>query len=181
MLTSARSLGGRSLCRLGWRAPGLARGYRWRTRVARSSELVGLGDEALLELLERGTARLAEAGIHPRVFAPPFNRFEARQYGLLAQRYDIVCGGPETVPLLGFHRTPLWRGGAIYMPAYAPFYGRSDCVGAAVDRAIAARSGLWIPLVLHWSWEARDDWSDLSRLVRKLAGHARPWDELLAA
>jgi Uncharacterized protein conserved in bacteria (DUF2334) len=159
-------------------------GFDHRTRDARPrhrSELVGLDDASLSDLLDRGTARLAEAGIHPRVFAPPFNRFEARQYDLLARRYDVVCGGPESVPLVGFHRTPLWLGDAIYMPAYPPFYGRSREVAAAAERAIAAQVALPIPVVLHWAWEAAGGWSDLDRLARLLAGHARPWDELLAA
>jgi hypothetical protein len=159
-------------------------GFDHRTRDPRPryrSELVGLDDASLSELLDRGTARLAEAGIHPRVFAPPFNRFEACQYELLARRYDIVCGGPESVPLVGYHRTPLWLGDAIYMPAYPPFYGRSREVAAAARRAIAAQAALPIPVVLHWAWEADGDWSDLERLVRVLAGHARPWDDLLAA
>jgi peptidoglycan/xylan/chitin deacetylase (PgdA/CDA1 family) len=159
-------------------------GFDHRTRDARSrhrSELVGLDAASLNELLDRGTARLAEADIHPRVFAPPFNRFEACQYELLARRYDIVCGGPESVPLFGFHRTPLWLGDAIYVPAYPPFYGRSRGVAAAAQRAIAAQVALPIPVVLHWAWEASGDWSDLERLARLLAGHTRPWDELLAA
>jgi peptidoglycan/xylan/chitin deacetylase (PgdA/CDA1 family) len=159
-------------------------GYDHRTRDARPrhrSELVGLEVEDLRALLAVGTARLADAGIRPRVFVPPFNRFEARQYDVLAERYQVVCGGPETVPLFGFHRTPLWRGEAVYMPVYAPFYERSKSVAAATDRAIAAQAALWIPMVLHWSWEAEGGWADLERLARKLAGYARPWDEFLAA
>ncbi len=150
-------------------------------RPRRRSELVGLDGAALDDLLDRAGAQLAAAGIRTRAFAPPFNRFEARQYERLAERYDVVCGGPETVPLLGFHRTPLWRGQAIYAPAYAPFYGRSNAVAAAVERAVAARPGVFVPVVLHWSWEADQGFGDLQRLARALAGHARPWDELLAA
>ena len=158
-------------------------GIDHRTRDARAShrsELVGLGAQQLTELLDRGSERLSEAGIHPRVFAPPFNRFEAGQYGVLAGRYDVVCGGPESVPLVGFHRTPLWRGSAIYMPAYAPFYGQSGAIAAAAERAITAQVGVWIPVVLHWSWEAGGDWSGLRRLVDRLAGHTRGWDQLTA-
>lgn len=158
-------------------------GFDHRTRDAhphQRSELVGLGADQLGELLDLGTARLAEAGIHPRVFAPPFNRFKAQQYEPLAKRYEVVCGGPESVPLVGFHRTPLWRGSAIYMPAYAPFYGRAAEVDAAAERAIAAQAAVWIPVVLHWSWEAERGWADLERLAQRLGGYARSWDELTA-
>jgi hypothetical protein len=155
-------------------------GFDHRTRDARArhrAELVGLSRERLVELLDAGAARLAEAGIRPSVFVPPFNRFEASQYELLADRFEIVCGGPESVAMFGYHRTPLWRGEAVYMPAYEPFYGRAATVAAAVDRAVAAQLALWIPVVLHLSWEADGDWADLKRLAAKLADHARPWDE----
>jgi hypothetical protein len=157
-------------------------GFDHRTRDTRArhrSELIGLDPRRLSELLESGALGLADAGIRPSVFVPPFNRFSADQYDLLAERFEIVCGGPESVPLMGFHRTPLCRGDAIYMPSYEPFYGRAAGVAEAVDRAIAAESGLWIPIVLHLSWEADSDWSDLRRLAAKLAGRARPWGELV--
>ena len=159
-------------------------GFDHRTRHVRArhrAELVGLSREGLDELLDSGAASLAEAGIHPRVFVPPFNRFEAGQYEQLAARFDVVCGGPESVAMVGYHRTPLWRGEAVYMPAYEPFYGRAAAVAEAVDRAIEARLALWIPVVLHLAWEADSDWADLERLAAKLAGHARRWDELARA
>jgi hypothetical protein len=159
-------------------------GLDHRTRDPRPrhrSELVGLDRAGLDGLLDRGGALLAEAGLRACAFSPPFNRLEAWQYEHLAERYGVICAGPEAVPLLGFHRTPLWRGQAIYVPAYAPFYGRSDAIAAAIDRAIAARPGLWIPVVLHWSWEADRGFGDLRELARKLTGYARPWSELLAA
>jgi hypothetical protein len=156
-------------------------GFDHRTRDARGrhrSELAGLDPDALRELVDEGAARLAAAGIRPRVFVPPFNRFDAGQYETLAERFDVVCGGPESVAAFGWHRTPLWRGGAVYMPAYEPFYGRSGAMADAVERAVAAQQALWIPLVLHLHWEADSDWSALKRLAALLAGHARRWDEL---
>jgi hypothetical protein len=159
-------------------------GFDHRTRDARPrhrSELVGLDGPELLRLLDDGRARLGEAGIDAKAFVPPFNRFEASQYDLLAERFEIVCGGPESVALFGYHRTPLWRGDAIYMPSYEPFYGRAGEVLAAAERAVEAQSGLWIPIVLHLGWEAGDGWADLERLARRLSGHARRWDELAQA
>lgn len=155
-------------------------GFDHRTRDARPrhrAELAGLSPERLHELLDAGAARLAEAGIRPSVFVPPFNRFDASQYDLLAERFEVVCGGPESIAMLGYHRTPLWRGEAVYMPAYEPFYGRAAAVTEAVDRAVAAQAALWIPVVLHLSWEADSDWADLKRLALRLSSHARAWDE----
>jgi hypothetical protein len=155
-------------------------GFDHRTRDARPrhrAELAGLDHERLRELLDSSAASLVEAGIRPNVFVPPFNRFDAGQYDLLAERFDVVCGGPESIAMFGYHRTPLWRGEAVYMPAYEPFYGRAAAVTKAVDRAVAAQAALWIPVVLHLSWEADSDWADLKRLALRLSSYAREWEE----
>lgn len=158
-------------------------GFDHRTRQAhprRHSELSGLEPGALAELLDRGMERLDGIGLDPRVFVPPFNRFDAAHYDVLAERFDVVCGGPESVPLLGFHPTPLWRGDAAYLPAYAPFYGPAATVAAAVRRAVEAQQGVWIPVVLHWSWEI-GAWEGMERLAEALAGHAHTWSSFVRA
>lgn len=159
-------------------------GYDHRSRAReprRRSELAGLAPAAVDELLERSAAELAQAGVEAPVFVPPFNRFEARQYPVLARRFDVVCGGPETVPLLGFHRTPLWRDAAVYLPSYAPLYGRAGEVAAELERLLDAGTALWAPVTLHWGWEADDGWRDLRRLVRVLTRCAVPWWSFLDA
>lgn len=159
-------------------------GYDHRSRAReprRRSELAGLAPAALDELLERSAAELAQAGVEARVFVPPFNRFDADHYPVLAHRFDVICGGPETVPLLGFHRTPLWRGDAVYMPSYPPLYGRAPQVAAALERLLDAGIAIWAPVTLHWGWEADDDWRGLRRLVRVLARCAVPWRSFLNA
>ena len=112
---------------------------------------------------------------------PPFNRFDAEQYPALAERFSVVCGGPETVALLGFHATPLWRGDAVYMPAYAPLYDRAAGVEAGVRRLVEREPGVWAPVALHLPWEAEDGWSDLERLADQMAPYAASWDDFLAA
>jgi peptidoglycan/xylan/chitin deacetylase (PgdA/CDA1 family) len=159
-------------------------GYDHRSRHAsprEPSELAGLGPAAVGELLDRARLELAEAGIGARVFVPPFNRFDAAQYPTLAQRFEVVCGGPETVPLLGFQRTPVWLGGAVYLPSYPPLYGRAGEVLPALERLVERKAALWTPVTLHWSWEAEDGWEALRRLARMLSGCAVPWEHFLAA
>ncbi len=112
----------------------------------RHSELCGLSIAG-----DRGAARdarsseLEPSGIRPRVFVPPYNRFDARQYPLLAREFDVVCGGPETVGLLGFQRTPVWRGDAVYLPSYHPLYGHAGEVLEGASRLIEAQAALWAP------------------------------------
>jgi Uncharacterized protein conserved in bacteria (DUF2334) len=155
-----------------------------RTRHAsprRHSELCGLGEAETRELVQQALSELAPHGISPRVFVPPFNRFDAPQLELLASRFEVVCGGPESIGAMGFQRTPQWRGETVYLPSYPPFYGRAEDVLPAAERAIQRSMGLWIPVVLHWGWEARDGWRELERLADRIAPYSARWDDFLDA
>lgn len=153
------------------------------TRAAhprRHSELCGLDAAATATLLDTALAELAARGLpRPAVFVPPFNRFDARQYPLLAERFPIVCGGPESIGLLGFH-VPHVRDEALYLPSYAPLYGRAREVLPTVRALIERQHAWWAPITLHWGWEADAGWEDLRRLARALADHAADWEELTA-
>ncbi len=147
----------------------------------RRSELCGLSPEQAERTLEDGLRRLIEAGVEsPRVFVPPFNRFDAAQYPLLASRFDVVCAGPESVALMGFHGGPLWRGGAVYLPCYEPLYADARTILPAAERLIELAPGTWIPIVLHTSWEQDDDFHSLARLAELIAPFAAHWEDFLA-
>lgn len=159
-------------------------GTTHRTRHPRPrhrSELCGLSRAELDTHLDIGLRLLAGAGIEPRVFVPPFNRFDAAQYEALAARFDVVCGGPETVALMGFHTGPLWRGEAVYLPCYRPLYGTARDLLATVERIIAQQVGTWIPIVLHVGWEVDEGLASLPELARRIAPYALGWDEFLSA
>jgi hypothetical protein len=147
----------------------------------RRSELCGLGPAATDRLLDDGLAELAPLGLSPQIFVPPYNRFDAEQYDVLARRFAVVCGGPESVALLGFQRTPMWRGEAVYLPSYHPLYGYAREILPAAQRLIDGQVGLWVPIALHWGWEADEDWIQLERLVGVLAPYAAHWEDFLAA
>ena len=159
-------------------------GLDHRTRHAsprRHSELCGLGSAATEERIDAALRSFAELGLETPVFVAPFNRFDADQYDVLARRFDVVCGGPESVRLLGFGMTPAWRGEAVYLPSYPPLYGHAAEVAGEVERLAALETALWAPATLHWGWELEDDFDSLRRLCQALSGRAIPWSELLAA
>jgi hypothetical protein len=145
------------------------------------SELCGLGASQTATLLDEALAELAELGVVPEVFVPPFNRFDAGQYGELARRFAVVCGGPESIGLLGFHRSPLWLGEAVYLPSYFPLYGSAAEVRPAARALIERGAGLWMPIALHWGWEADDGWSELEALAELIAPYAAHWEDFLVA
>jgi peptidoglycan/xylan/chitin deacetylase (PgdA/CDA1 family) len=151
-----------------------------RTRSAsprRHSELCGLSQAQTEELLADALGELAPHGIDPWVFVPPYNRFDADQLQLLARRFQVVCGGPESIGTLGFHSSPQWRAQAVYLPSYAPLYGTAAGVLPAVERAIERRDGLWLPVVLHWGWERDAGWGELERLADRIAPFAASWPD----
>jgi glycosyltransferase involved in cell wall biosynthesis len=154
-----------------------------RTRHAsprRRSELTGLDAEATAELLDTALAELAQAGVaRPEVFVPPFNRFAADQYNVLAERFSVVCSGPETLATMGFHPTPQWRDGALFLPSYWPLYGHAREILPAATALMERRQAIWAPITLHWGWESDDGWTELKALVAQIAPATAHWDELL--
>lgn len=159
-------------------------GLDHRTRHAsprRHSELCGLSVEALADRIDRALGVFDELDLSTPVFVPPFNRFDASQYPVLAERFDVVCGGPESVRLVGFSPTPARWGDAVYMPSYPPLYGHAAEVAAGVERLAELEATLWAPATLHWGWELEDDFDSLRRLCQTLAGRTATWPELLAA
>lgn len=159
-------------------------GLDHRTRDARPrrhSELSGLSDGELERLLDDGLTQLAPLGDRPSVFVPPFNRFDTRQWDALADRFDVICGGPESVAVMGFGGTPAWHGEAVWLPSYTPFYGRAIEVEPALSRVARRSAGAWLPVVLHFGWEVDDGLVQLRALAGALAGLAAGWEGFLEA
>jgi hypothetical protein len=159
-------------------------GTTHRTRFAsprRHSELRGLDARALGELLDDGRRRLEAVGVRPRALVPPFNRFGAGQWPVLAGRYDVVTGGPESVLAMGFHGGPQWRGQAVYLPCYAPLYERASVVLGAVERTLEQQVATWVPVGLHMGWEVEDRFAALARVAKRIAPYAASWDDFLGA
>jgi peptidoglycan/xylan/chitin deacetylase (PgdA/CDA1 family) len=155
-----------------------------RTRNAsprRHSELCGLGVEEAAARIDGARAVFDALDLPTPAFVPPFNRFDAAQYPLLAERFEVVCGGPESVRLLGFHRTPSWHGEAVYLPSYAPLYGTAAEAALEIERLADREVALWAPITLHWGWELQDDFAALGRLCEVLQGRVAAWDDFLAA
>ncbi len=157
-------------------------GLDHRTRHAssrRHSELSGLSPDELNRLLDEALEHLGAAAGEPRVFVPPFNRFDAGQWPVLARRFDVVCGGPESVATMGWQGAPVWRGDAVWLPSYPPFYGRAREIRPALEEVYGVSAGAWLPIVIHFGWEVDDGLEQLSRLANALRGSAVSWETFL--
>lgn len=160
-------------------------GYEHRTRFADPRRQTELGERSPVEagaLLDRARQCLvARTGLDTSVLVPPFNTFSARQWPALADRFTVITGGPESVLRVGDTAPGTFRDGAVYLPAYEPMYGSAATVLPALERHLAARTGLWTPIVLHWGWEAADGWRDLERLVARVAPYLSSWGDFADA
>ena len=159
-------------------------GTTHRTRYAsprRRSEYCGLPSDELAASLDEGRALLDALGIESEILIPPFNRFDARQWPVLASRYRVVAGGPESIRLVGLQPSPLWIGDAVYLASYRPLYGDAVTIRAAIDNVIAAAPGCWISIVLHAAWEIADGLRGLERLLERIAPYTASWAEFLGA
>jgi len=76
----------------------------------RHSELSGLSPADLATVVDRGRETLLRLGFQPRIFVPPFNRFDDASWNVLTDRFDVVTGGPETLRIVGALPAPVWRG-----------------------------------------------------------------------
>lgn len=151
------------------------------TRPRHQGELIGLGPDALARRLDEGISVLDALGHRPPVLVPPWNRFGPEQWPVLASRFDVITGGPESVRHMGLQPTPVWLDDAVYLPSYQPYYDDAANIVDAARAAIDRGAGTWIPIVLHWGWEIEDDFAGLRRLLDVIAPHTAPWDDFLAA
>jgi hypothetical protein len=52
---------------------------------------------------------------------------------------------------------------------------------ATIETLAERRWALWVPVVLHLSWEAADEWRGLVRWVDRVSRYAVPWETFYAA
>jgi hypothetical protein len=161
-------------------------GLDHRTRHAnarRLSEFTGRRRKDVAERLDVAQAVLRDEALHADVFVPPYDRFDASAWPALSARFDVVCGGPQSVAHMGFHPTPAWRGDAVWLPSYAPLHGTAEEVLPAVRALSQQQTALWIPVVLQWGREQDRGWHALRELCALLGGGelARSWEDFLLA
>ena len=62
-----------------------------------------------------------------------------------------------------------------------PHYSRGSGLPGPLEQLAAAQPGMFVPITMHWGWEADDGWDDLERAAELLAPLAVRWEEFLAA
>ncbi len=136
-----------------------------------SAEILGCSAGALEEQLTEGLAVLNAAGFPPLAYIPPFNAVDRAALTVLARRFDLIFGGPESERWLGCLPGPCRIEGVWFLPSYPPAYGRAAEIVPFVLAARARPLPILIPITLHWAWEEADGFEGVRRLAEVLAGH----------
>ena len=147
-----------------------------------ASEFDGLHLDEARRSIGRAWNWLAERGLAPMAFIPPFNRLPTQLWSALPSDCSILCLGPESlrdVPLLW---SPAALDHRIVVYSLAPFYGRADRIlDALLSGHWLETEGSIVPITLHWTWEVADGFRAVSRLARHVAGFVSRWSTLRTA
>jgi len=154
-------------------------GITHQTRDLRyNSEFVGLDSSELDEKIVTGLNELKSHGLETDVFIPPFNTFDYNSLGVLKKYFEIICGGPESIPLVGYRMSPSFINGCLYIPSYHPAYGKAGGILEFVKKARLIEDNIVVPLTLHWCWEKEDNFASLKLLCREIGTDAIRWGML---
>jgi peptidoglycan/xylan/chitin deacetylase (PgdA/CDA1 family) len=155
-------------------------GFSHRSRYSNyASELASLPAAALREEVERAEEYLGANGLRTVGFVAPFNAYDPFTFSVLAERYPLVCGGPESVLSLGYRAGPSFLKQSLYVPSYRYAYDMTGDSPSRLDQLTQEARGLVVPITLHWPNEVRTDFRPLRELCPKLAGATLPWGEYL--
>jgi hypothetical protein len=141
------------------------------------SEFLGMDILSFCERIRYGCAAFKHlTGVAAEIFVPPFNRISVEQLNLLATRFCIICGGPESERYLG--RRPMERlsSRSYYLPSYFPYYGRASEILSTLDNDAC---GDPVCLTLHWEWERRRNYAELALFCESIQSRTISWKDFL--
>jgi len=145
------------------------------------SELAGMPAGALRTALERADEHLRARQLETIGFVAPYNGYDPLTFGVLAERFPLICGGPESVTAFGCRAGPSFLLRSLYVPSYRGAYDVTLQHLTRFDRTIAAADGLTVPVTLHWANEARDGFRAFRDLCVRLRGRTRRWGDIVNA
>lgn len=145
-----------------------------------ASELASLPPHALHEELDRAEEYLTPHGFKPLGFVPPFNSYDPLTLSILAERFPLLCGGPESVLSLGYRVGPSFLLRSLYVPSYRHAYDFTLERALRLDQLARESRGLVVPLTLHWPNEVRDGFRRLREVCGRLVGNTWSWQRLLS-
>lgn len=135
------------------------------------SELLEMPAAELSGSLDKALAYLKKINLEPVAFVAPFNSYDSRTLPVLAGRFPVLCGGPESVDSVGYRLGPSFLHGSLYVPSYRGVYD----VSALAQNVSSAAPHLPVPVSIHWV-----NRKDTSTLIDQLKNRTISWSQLTA-
>jgi peptidoglycan/xylan/chitin deacetylase (PgdA/CDA1 family) len=156
-------------------------GFSHKSRYSNyGSELQSMPVAALRAELDRADEYLRAHDLKTVGFVAPYNTYDALTIGVLAERFPLICGGPESVVALGYRAGPSFLLRSLYVPSYRDAYDVDLDRLSRFDRLIAEGDGLTIPVTLHWANDVRGDFRAFRALCERLQGHTLRWGDFIS-
>jgi peptidoglycan/xylan/chitin deacetylase (PgdA/CDA1 family) len=156
-------------------------GFSHRSRYRNyASELVSMPIGLLREELDRAETYLGSQELPTIGFVAPYNGYDPLTVAVLAERYPLLCGGPESVAALGYRAGPSFLMQSLYVPSYRGAYDIELRQLGRFDRLIEEGDGLIVPVTLHWANEASGGFRAFRAFCARLRGRTLRWSDLLA-
>lgn len=134
------------------------------------SEFEGLDRRAATYKLNMGFKLFKEYKLKkPRVFIPPFNRFDEKNLNVFRKHFKFVTGGPGT------RKSIKKKDGGWFILSDGFRYGHSYDIFLEPDDV---ESDEYCCIGLHWGWETGGDFFALKKLLLELEGKVASWSEL---
>jgi len=146
----------------------------------RYTEIVGVPGAELEQKILRGVKKLQSEGLETEIFIPPFNTFDLPSLRVLARHFKVICGGPESVLYVGLRFSPSFLSDTLYVPSYSPAYGRAREMLPFIEEVKSFKDYVIVPLALHWSWEAKNDFADIDGFCRAIKGETISWTSFVS-
>jgi peptidoglycan/xylan/chitin deacetylase (PgdA/CDA1 family) len=156
-------------------------GFSHRSRYRNyGSELLSMPVTMLRAELDRADGYLGAHHLKTVGFVAPYNSYDPLTIGVLAERFPLICGGPESVVALGYRAGPSFLMQSLYVPSYRDAYDVDPGRSRRFDRLIAEGDGLTIPVTLHWANEVGSDFRAFRALCERLRGHTVRWGDFVS-
>jgi hypothetical protein len=156
-------------------------GFTHKSRISQyNSELVSMPAAELEENIAKAKSQFKSLGLPLEGFVAPFNTYDPITVSVIAKHFKFFCGGPESVLSLGFRSGPSVFQNSLYVPSY---HGVYDLKGRELDnfkKLMAKAQGFLLPVSLHWTNEAMDDFKTFRSLCELIRDFIMPWNDFVS-
>ena len=157
-------------------------GFTHRSRYSNfGSEILHVPGPTLERALAEADQYLAGFGFSTSAFVAPYNTYDPFTVSILAKRFAVLCGGPESVHSFGYRAGPSSFMGSTYVPSYRGAYELTDRGLPHLERLLATSGGGTLPITMHWANHVDSEFRTFRAIARRIKGSVIRWSAVAHA